>query len=91
MGQSSVIVGSADLTSQGCHGRTLNATDLSVHLLGIPFSTCLGIPGQRWWSVAMNLAFQVLLGVQTTCGEKGKKGAKERSLQVAEWPVILQG
>lgn len=38
----------------------------------------------------MNQVFQDLTGVQATCGEKGKE-VKGRRLQVAEWPVILQG
>lgn len=40
--------------------------------------------------MAMNLAFWVLRGVWATCGEKGRKEAKGRSLQVAEWSALLQ-
>lgn len=39
----------------------------------------------------MKLASHKLRRVQAICGEKGRKDAKEKHLQVAEWPVILQG
>jgi hypothetical protein len=59
---------------------------------GHPLPHTLAIPEHRWWSVAMNQALQELLGVQATCGEKGKE-AKGRRLQVAESsnPAGLEG
>lgn len=39
----------------------------------------------------MKLAFHKLKRGKAICGEKGRKDAKGKHLQVPEWPVILQG